>query len=127
MSVLQHLLAKNTSCFALEKFAIEFSNSRDTSAFRLCRDMSFAIEVPGEANPLTEGTLLHVLRSASSSDPQQIQSGTKQLQQWEKSPGYYRQLQSVFMDRSLPIEVRYLAVIQLKNGIDKYWRKTAAK
>jgi hypothetical protein len=35
--------------------------------------------------------------------------------------------QSVFLDKSLPIEVRYLAVIQLKNGIDKYWRKTATK
>jgi hypothetical protein len=31
------------------------------------------------------------------------------------------------LDKSLPIEVRYLAIIQLKNGIDKYWRKTATK
>lgn len=31
----------------------------------------------------------------------------------------------MFLDQSLPLEVRYLAVIQLKNGIDKYWRKTA--
>ena len=30
------------------------------------------------------------------------------------------------MDRSLPEEVRYLAILQLKNGIDKYWRKTAS-
>lgn len=89
--------------------------------------MNFAVEVPGEANPLSEGILLHVLKSASSSDPQQIQSGTKQLQQWEKSPGYYKHLQSVFIDRSLPTEIRYLAIIQLKNGIDKYWRKTATK
>lgn len=35
--------------------------------------------------------------------------------------------QAVFLDRSLPLEVRYLAIIQLKNGIDKYWRKTATK
>lgn len=35
--------------------------------------------------------------------------------------------QSVFLDKSLPLEVRYLAIIQLKNGIDKYWRKTATK
>jgi hypothetical protein len=89
--------------------------------------MSFAVEVSGEANPLTEGILLHVLKSAASNDPQQIQTGTKQLQQWEKHAGYYKHLQSVFIDRSLPIEVRYLAIIQLKNGIDKYWRKTATK
>jgi hypothetical protein len=39
----------------------------------------------------------------------------------------YSHFQSVFLDKSLPIEVRYLAIIQLKNGIDKYWRKTATK
>ncbi|KAF2265528.1 ARM repeat-containing protein [Lojkania enalia] len=84
-----------------------------------------AIEVPGEANPLTEGILFHVLRSAASTDPQQIQTGTKQLQEWEKQKSFYPLLQSVFLDKSLPLEVRYLAIIQLKNGIDKYWRKTA--
>lgn len=89
--------------------------------------MSFAIEVPGEANPLSESTLLHVLKSAASPNPQQIQTGTKQLQEWERAPGYYRHLQSVFIDRSLPVEIRYLAIIQVKNGIDKYWRKTATK
>lgn len=36
-------------------------------------------------------------------------------------------VQDVFVDYSLPLEVRYLAIIQLKNGIDKYWRKTAPK
>ncbi|KAF1955056.1 ARM repeat-containing protein [Byssothecium circinans] len=84
-----------------------------------------AIEVPGEANPLTEGILYHVLRSASSTNPTQIQTGTKQLQEWEKQRRYYPLLQAVFLDKSLPYEVRYLAIIQLKNGIDKYWRKTA--
>lgn len=88
---------------------------------------SFAIEVPGEANPLTENLLVHSLKSASSSDPQQIQSGTKQLQSWEKTQGYYVHLQSAYLDQRLPLEIRYLAIIQLKNGIDKYWRKTAAK
>lgn len=87
----------------------------------------FNVEVPGEANPLTEDILFHVLRSASSSDQTQVQSGAKQLQHWEKAQGYYPLLQSVFLDQSLPLEVRYLAIIQLKNGIDKYWRKTATK
>lgn len=32
----------------------------------------------------------------------------------------------MYLDKSLPTEVRYLAIIQLKNGIDKYWRKTTA-
>lgn len=88
---------------------------------------TFAIEVPGEANPLDETQLLRTLSSAASTDPQQIQTGTKQLTQWEKYPTYYRHLQSAYLDHGLPTEVRYLAVILLKNGIDKYWRKTASK
>lgn len=87
--------------------------------------MSFAIEVPGEANPLSTQALLHVLQSASSSDQQQVQTGAQQLQNWEKTPNFYSSLQSLYIDYSLPVELRYLAVIQLKNGIDKYWRKTA--
>lgn len=59
-----------------------------------------AIELPGEANPLTEGLLYHTLRSASSSDPQQIQTGTKQLQSWETEKGYYSLLQVCFLDTS---------------------------
>ncbi|EAT91556.2 hypothetical protein SNOG_00061 [Parastagonospora nodorum SN15] len=79
-----------------------------------------AIEVPGEANPLTEGILYHVLRSASSTDPNQIQTA------WEKSSGFYPLLQSVFLDKVSPNRSPLtFAIIQLKNGIDKYWRKTA--
>lgn len=89
--------------------------------------MEFSIEVSGEANPLTEINIVHTLQAASSSDPKQIQSGTKQLQQWEKSPNYYVHLQSAYLDTRLPEEVRHLAIIALKNGVDKYWRKTASK
>lgn len=32
----------------------------------------------------------------------------------------------MYLDKTLPTEIRYLAIIQLKNGIDKYWRKSAA-
>lgn len=52
------------------------------------------VEVAGEANPLTEGILYHVLRSAASADPTQIQTGTKQLQQWETAKSFYPLLQA---------------------------------
>lgn len=86
---------------------------------------SGVIELPGEANPLTENFLVHVLSGAASNDPQKIQISTKQLQTWETQKHFFVHLQSAFLDRRLPLEVRYLAVIQLKNGVDKYWRKTA--
>ncbi|KAL5117145.1 hypothetical protein ACEQ8H_004970 [Pleosporales sp. CAS-2024a] len=84
-----------------------------------------AIELAGEASPLTAALLYNVLRAAASTDALQVQSGTSQLQAWERAPAFYPLLQAVFLDKALPGPVRYLAIIQLKNGIDKYWRKTA--
>lgn len=99
--------------------------SYPTQTCHYVANMSFAIEVPGEAIPLSLQNLYHTLTAASSTNPQQIKSGAQQLQNWEKQPGYYSSLQSIFVDISLPVEARYLCIIQLKNGIDKYWRKTA--
>ncbi|KUJ24549.1 ARM repeat-containing protein [Mollisia scopiformis] len=87
--------------------------------------MAFNIEVPGEAAPLTPQQVYLALQSAGSSQQLSIQTGTQQLQTWETQKGYYSLLQAVYLDKSLPSEIRYLAIIQLKNGIDKYWRKTA--
>ncbi|PYI13913.1 putative importin 11 [Aspergillus violaceofuscus CBS 115571] len=87
--------------------------------------MASIIELAGEANPLTPHNVLNALILAASSTQQQVQTGTQQLQNWEKQEMYYTYLQDVFLDQSVPSEVRYLAIIQLKNGIDKYWRKTA--
>ena len=87
--------------------------------------MSFSIEVAGEVSPLSVQELYHTLTAAASTDPQQIQRGTQQLQYWERQAGFHVLLQSLFSDTSLPTEVRHLCIIQLKNGIDKYWRKTA--
>ncbi|KAF2743715.1 ARM repeat-containing protein [Sporormia fimetaria CBS 119925] len=85
-----------------------------------------AIEVPGEANPLSEASLHHVLRSASSSDTTQIRSGTLQLEQWQSAKSFFPMLQSVYLNRNLPREVRHLALIQFSNGIDKCWRRTTS-
>jgi hypothetical protein len=64
----------------------------------------FSVEVPGEANPLTEGILFNVLRSASSADQTQVQTGTKQLQQWEKAQGFYPLLQVGYISPG-PVEL----------------------
>ncbi|KAL4952453.1 armadillo-type protein [Aspergillus filifer] len=87
--------------------------------------MAQVIELAGESNPLTPQNVLNSVIQAASSTQQQVQTGTKQLQHWEKQEKYYTFLQDVFLDQSVPLEARYLAIIQMKNGIDKYWRKTA--
>ncbi|KAL2257554.1 hypothetical protein VTK26DRAFT_9478 [Humicola hyalothermophila] len=88
--------------------------------------MNFAIEVPGEAAPLGQAELVRALNAASTStDHAQRQSAGQQLQTWESDPGYYPSLQTAYLDKSLDKQVRFLAIILLKNGIDKYWRHTA--
>ncbi|TQS36228.1 hypothetical protein Golomagni_03329 [Golovinomyces magnicellulatus] len=87
--------------------------------------MKSVVELPGEAAPLNAELLSQALLSAVSSQQLNIQSGIKQLQTWEKQRGYFSLLQDLYLEKSLPTEVRYLAIIQLKNGIDKYWRRSA--
>lgn len=85
--------------------------------------MSFAIEVPGETTPLNPQDLIRVLEAATSNNHTQRQSATAQLAQWEStSPEFFPALQSVFLTPTLPYPVRFLAIIQLKNAVDKHWR-----
>ncbi|KAK5663574.1 hypothetical protein OQA88_4005 [Cercophora sp. LCS_1] len=88
--------------------------------------MNFAIEVPGEATPFNIFELGKALEAAATStDNAQRQSAGQQLQAWESQPEYFTALQTIFLDKSIRTETRLLAIILLKNGIDKYWRHTA--
>ncbi|KIH89460.1 importin [Sporothrix brasiliensis 5110] len=87
--------------------------------------MSFAIEVPGAAVPFNLPDLCKALQAGNSSDHSQRQAASQQLDEWQTHPNYFPSLQLVFLDRTLPYEVRFLAVILLKNGVDKYWRSSA--
>ncbi|KAI1483522.1 hypothetical protein K445DRAFT_314057 [Daldinia sp. EC12] len=85
--------------------------------------MNFAIEVPGTATPLNFNELLRTLQTASSSyDNSKRQAAGQQLTAWESHPDYYPTLQSIFLDKGSPQDARFLAIIQLKNGVDRFWR-----
>lgn len=43
------------------------------------------------------------------------------------TPGFYQILQHIYMSESFEEDTRTLAVIYFKNGIEKYWRRTAKK
>ncbi|KAI1328894.1 putative importin 11 [Xylariaceae sp. FL0255] len=89
--------------------------------------MNFAIEVPGAASPLSRVELCRVLQSASLHDTNKRQAAGQQLSSWESDSDYYPALQTVFLDNTLPREIRLLAIIQLKNGIDRFWRHHTIK
>ena len=86
----------------------------------------FTIEAPGEANPMTESLVFKTLEQASGPDPQLLRIATQQLSNWETHPGYYSALQDVYANLKYPQSIRFQAIIQVKNGIDKYWRKTCS-
>ncbi|KAG0325096.1 hypothetical protein BGZ99_001062 [Dissophora globulifera] len=70
--------------------------------------------------------LLAVLAEAASQEQVRMQSAVTQLKQWETTPQFHATLQDIFYDKSLDTNIRWQAIIYFKNGIDKFWRKTAA-
>lgn len=76
---------------------------------------------------LNELTLVETLEQAS--NPQHAGSevqklAEKQLREWQTQPGYHYTLQSIYLDLSNSLQIRWLSVIQFKNGVEKYWRST---
>ncbi|KAM3847191.1 importin-11 isoform 1-T1 [Vipera latastei] len=69
--------------------------------------------------------VLQVLTQATSQDTSVLKPAEEQLKQWETQPGFYSVLLNIFTNHSLDINVRWLAVLYFKNGIDRYWRRTA--
>ncbi|KAF4803085.1 importin-11 isoform X2 [Turdus rufiventris] len=95
--------------------------------------------------------VLQVLTQATSQDTSVLKPAEEQLKQWETQPGFYSVLllnhvvwlrealschgpatrilmlkdMNIFTNHSLDVNVRWLAVLYFKNGIDRYWRRVA--
>ncbi|XP_012055952.1 PREDICTED: importin-11 [Atta cephalotes] len=72
-----------------------------------------------------EAAVIEVLRQAVSQDPNVLKSAEETLKQWETQRGFYIALYNVLSNHSLAIEVRWMAVVYLKIGVERYWRKNA--
>ncbi|KAM9590593.1 importin-11-like [Morphnus guianensis] len=69
--------------------------------------------------------VLRVLTQATSQDTAVLKPAEEQLKQWETQPGFYSVLLNIFTNHTLDVNVRWLAVLYFKNGIDCYWRRVA--
>ncbi|KAF5109759.1 hypothetical protein DV453_001365 [Geotrichum candidum] len=79
------------------------------------------------ATQITLDTVYQALEAASSqNDADQRKVGEEQLKAWEIIPGFHSFLQNVYLNTSFPLPVRWIAAIYLKNGLMRYWRKTAS-
>ena len=69
--------------------------------------------------------VLRALTAAASQSAAELKPAEAQLRQWETQPGFYTVLLRLAADQSVPVNVRWMAVLYFKNGVDLYWRKTA--
>uniref|UniRef100_A0A3Q2QX65 Importin-11 n=1 Tax=Fundulus heteroclitus TaxID=8078 RepID=A0A3Q2QX65_FUNHE len=69
--------------------------------------------------------VLRALTQATSQDTAVLKPAEEQLRQWETQPGFYSVLLNIFNNHTLDVNVRWLAVLYFKNGIDRYWRRVA--
>ncbi|KAJ1959844.1 hypothetical protein GGI12_004128, partial [Dipsacomyces acuminosporus] len=60
-------------------------------------------------------SVISALEEVSSQDPARMAAAEKSLKEWETKPMFHA---------TLFVSTRWLAIISLKNGIDKYWKKT---
>ncbi|XP_069137987.1 importin-11-like [Argopecten irradians] len=69
--------------------------------------------------------VLETLANACNQNACVFKTAEKQLQDWETQPGFYSILSEIFCKHELDVNVRWLAVMYAKNGVERYWRKNA--
>lgn len=61
--------------------------------------------------------------AAVTQDPTRVQAATELLQKLESEPGTFNVLYSIAAQRTLPLDVRKLAIIRMKNVGVSSWRR----
>ncbi|KAF5275843.1 hypothetical protein FQR65_LT04081 [Abscondita terminalis] len=72
-----------------------------------------------------QAMVIDVLQRASSQSPEILKPAETRLKEWETQPGFYTVLLNIIASHSTDLNVRWIAVLYFKNGVDKYWRKNA--
>ncbi|XP_043263596.1 importin-11 isoform X1 [Colletes gigas] len=72
-----------------------------------------------------DASVIEVLQQAGSQDPNILKPAEQTLKQWETERGFYTALFNVFSNHSLSVNIRWMAILYFKNGVDRYWRKNA--
>jgi hypothetical protein len=72
--------------------------------------------------------LFQTLKNATNQqNPELVKQAEQNLAAFEKEPNFYCTILDFYLNTQLDVDVRYMAVLILKNGIDKYWRITQIK
>ncbi|XP_025415484.1 importin-11 [Sipha flava] len=72
-----------------------------------------------------EQLVYETLMQASSQHPDMLKPAEQKLKEWEVQPGFYSLLFRIFSNQSLDLNVRWMAILCFKQGVEKYWRKNS--
>lgn len=76
-------------------------------------------------NEAWRDALLLALNHACSQNPSLTKEAEDKLKSWEREPGYYSLLMIIFKNKTLDVNIRWMAMVLMKNGVERYWRKSA--
>ncbi|XP_054710284.1 LOW QUALITY PROTEIN: importin-11-like [Uloborus diversus] len=68
--------------------------------------------------------VLDALTKASSQNAELLKIAECQLKSWESETGFYSTLLDIACNKNIDVNIRWLSVLCVKNGVDRYWRKT---
>ena len=74
---------------------------------------------------MTIHELHSILVAASSPIDAERKPAEQRMVEIELYPDYWGTLQQIYFEASISIKVRTLAIICLKNGVSRYWRRSA--
>lgn len=67
------------------------------------------------------------LQCVCSQDTALLKSAESKLTEWEVQPGFYTTIVRLMFHPEVNSNVRWMATVYFKNGINKYWRRNAPK
>ncbi|XP_055902462.1 importin-11 [Eupeodes corollae] len=74
-----------------------------------------------ESSP--EIMVLQALKAATDQNVDLVKKAEQKLSEWEQQPGFFPTLMRILRNQQFDINVRWMAAVYLKNGVNRYWRK----
>jgi len=72
--------------------------------------------------PLDPQTVFTALQNATSQNPAELRAAAKAIEAMHKSADYLQIVQSIALERSIPLDMRKMAILQFKNVATAQWR-----
>jgi Importin-beta N-terminal domain len=101
------------------------NNSMIVAGHELCKESRRSSRpLPNQmaTTPLDPQAVITALQNATSQSPAQLQAAAKAIKAMHKSADYLQIVQSIALERLVPLDIRKMAILQFKNVATSQWR-----